>query len=131
MPAIATENILSPTGKIWLPNLQCIEESLEDNSDVIKEHFTVRLISDAKENPLFAATENVTEELLRCPDNLTNETQMKPLLSHSSRPFYVLELKERLVKEESEYVTDAESAVLGNPSLLTPTKKRKARALKG
>ena len=131
MPAIATESILSPGGKIWLPNLQCIEESLEENSDSIKEHFTVRLISDAKENPLYAATERVTEELLRCPDNLTNETQMKPLFSHSSSPFYVLELRAKLAKDDSEYVTDTESAVLGTSSLRTPTKKRKARSLKG
>ncbi len=127
MPAIATESILSPGGKIWLPNLQCIEESLEEHSDSIKEHFTIRLVSNAKENPLFAATEQVTEELLRCPDNLTNETQMKPLLSHSSSPFYVLELKVK----DSEYVTDTDTAVLGTSPLRTPTKKRKARSLKG
>ena len=34
--------------------------------------------------------QGVTTELLRCPDKLTNETQMRPLLNHSKTPFIVL-----------------------------------------
>lgn len=45
---------------------------------------------DPKLNPLYAATEKVEIELLMCPDALTNETQLRPLLNFSDSPFYVL-----------------------------------------
>ena len=123
LPAMILEKHLSTKGKIWLPNLQCIEESLTEFKEEIVKYYDIKLIADAMENPLYAASENCERELLLCPDNLTNETQMKPLLSHSSHPFYVLEPK----KAESGYWTDPESAVIGSTSLQTPTKKRKTR----
>ncbi|RYH23644.1 hypothetical protein EON65_17650 [archaeon] len=43
-------------------------------------------------NPLYKATELVERELLTCPDKLTNETQLRPLLALSAYPFYVLEV---------------------------------------
>lgn len=45
------------------------------------------------ENPLYRATEKVEKELLMCPDALTNETQLRPLLNFSNEPFCVLELR--------------------------------------
>ena len=48
---------------------------------------------DFGENPLYRATELVESELLRCPDKLTNETQMRPLMQFSDTPFYCLTLK--------------------------------------
>lgn len=46
-------------------------------------------------NPLFGATERAEEDLLLCPDLITNETQVVPILEHSKSGelFYVLELK--------------------------------------
>jgi hypothetical protein len=43
-------------------------------------------------NPLYKVTNDSTieKELLRCPDILTNTTQLKPLLNFSSHPFYQL-----------------------------------------
>ena len=43
-------------------------------------------------NPLYAATEYVEEELDRCPDSLTNITQIKPLVDFSETPFCSLEV---------------------------------------
>ncbi len=53
------------------------------------------------ENPLYLATENVEKELLMCPDALTNETQLRPLLNFSAQPFCVLELRASFLKQPS------------------------------
>ena len=82
-----------PGGKIWLPNLDCIQEQLDDNKAILSKYFDIKLVQDCKMNPLYLATEDVEKELLTCPDTLTNETQIRPLLEHSDRPFYVLEVK--------------------------------------
>eukprot|EP01039_Chlorochromonas_danica_P000646 gene646-701_t len=93
LPALLQEDFLTSDGKIWLPNLQCITESLSDAHDILMKHFKIRLASsaDMHANPLYSATNLVERELLSCPDALTNETQMRPLLEHSIYPFYVLE----------------------------------------
>jgi hypothetical protein len=59
---------------------------------VIGKHYAVRLVSknDVMENPLYAATSRVREQLLECPEAYTNETQLKPLLAFSDTPFLVL-----------------------------------------
>ena len=44
-------------------------------------------------NPLYLATEGVEEALLLCPDALTNDTQLRPLLHYSEYPFYRLQLR--------------------------------------
>lgn len=46
-------------------------------------------------NPLYAATEKAEEDLLLCPDLITNATQVVPLNSHAGANglFYVLELR--------------------------------------
>jgi hypothetical protein len=46
-------------------------------------------------NPLYAATENAEEDLLLCPDLITNKTQILPIQQHakSDALFYVLELR--------------------------------------
>lgn len=93
IPEIARQCILKEGGRIWLPNLNCIKESLEYFIDVITEYYDVDLVSDPKMNPLYLATEDVTDELKKCPDLLTNETQLKPILDHSDMPFYCLTLR--------------------------------------
>lgn len=125
------EGLLSKSGKVWLPNLKCIEESLEDFNSVISEYFDVSLISDSKENPLFLATEDVEEQLLLCPDNLTNKTQIKPLLANSSQPFYVLTLKEK--RDLPTTPQRSKRIIIDNPvvdtisdyHIVTPTKRRR------
>lgn len=72
--------------------MDCIQEQLDDKKSLLAPYFDIKLVKES-ENPLYAATDNVEEELLRCPDILTNETQIRPLLDFSDRPFYVLEVK--------------------------------------
>ena len=90
IPQMATE-LLSPSGKLWLPNLAFVAESIELNRTQIEKHYTVYKIPDPMLNPLYVATENANEELLLCPDNVFNENQMPHLYVHSQFPFYALE----------------------------------------
>jgi len=130
--------LLSKNGKVWLPNLKCIEESLEDFNVIITEYFDISLVSDALENPLFLATENVEKQLLLCPDNLTNKTQIKPLLANSSKPFYVLTLKKNRNQPSTPQRGSKKRSVIDNPvvggnveyHLVTPTKKRRQTVAK-
>jgi len=94
IPAFVQENILTTGGKLWLPHLDCITKEIEEYSEIIQAYYQVTLVDNCQENPLYVATEHVNEELLRCPDNLTNETQMQPLYNHSKYPFVCLTVKD-------------------------------------
>lgn len=93
-PLFALSGILAKGGKIWLPNLDCIQKSIHDFKETLDQYYHIRLEQNPRNNPLFLATEDVEQELLRCPDSLTNETQMRPLFKFSNSPFYCLEVKD-------------------------------------
>jgi hypothetical protein len=88
---------------VWLPNLQCIEESIESFRPHLEPYFTIRKEKNAMLNPLYAATENAEEDLLLCPDLITNKTQVLPILQHAkSDPlFYVLELRAEFLPDRT------------------------------
>jgi hypothetical protein len=81
-------------GKLWLPNLDCVLDSIDDFHNEISKYYSWETVENPHENPLYAASETVTEELLRCPDMLTNATQILPLLVNNSAPFLVLTRRE-------------------------------------
>ena len=85
-PAIAS-NFLTPGGKLWLPSLQNVTDAIELNLERIATLFAVQKFSNPMQNPLYAASENCTEELLRCSVPFTNENQIIPLFSASQFPF--------------------------------------------
>ena len=87
---LAENDLLKKGGKLWLPNLDCVQCSLGDYKEEIEKYYTIEAVEDPNMNPLYAATENVETELLRCPDSLTNETQLRPLLIYSTTPFLLL-----------------------------------------
>ena len=62
-PTLAQSGYLAKGCKIWLPALQCIEESLGDFQAELAPYYIVRKESNAKCNPLYLATEDVEEEL--------------------------------------------------------------------
>lgn len=93
LPTFVRHNLLTKDGEIWLPNLQCVKELIDDFSDVLHSYFHIELREDPMENPLYRATEEITDVLMRCPDTLTNETQIRPLNAFSKTPFYCLKRK--------------------------------------
>ena len=90
IPRLAEDDVICRGGNIWLPNLQCVQDSVNKNKHILDKYYTVRMVSQPNSNPLFMATETVEDKLLLCPDKLTNDTQMRPLLEHSNTPFLVL-----------------------------------------
>jgi hypothetical protein len=74
--------------------LDCVQCSIDDFHNEISKYYSWETVENPHENPLYAATETVTDELLRCPDMLTNATQILPLLVNSSAPFLVLTRRE-------------------------------------
>jgi len=79
---------------LWLPNLDCITKEIEEYSEIIQAYYKVELVEECDQNPLYRATDDVTEELLRCPDNLTNANQIQPLYNHSKYPFVRLTVRD-------------------------------------
>lgn len=94
MPQLAEQNIIKKGGKLWLPNLDCVCNSINDYHNEISKYYTWEAIENPSDNPFYAATEKVTEQLLRCPDMVTNATQILPLLINNSYPFLVLTRRE-------------------------------------
>jgi len=101
--AIGT-NLLSPSGKLWLPSLENVTAGINLNQTRIKSFFAVHEVADPMKHPLYVATENATTELLRCPDKLTNQNQFPHLLVDLKFPFYALELTRS--KESMDYECD-------------------------
>lgn len=91
---LAENDLLKIGGQIWLPNLECVEDSINEFRAEIGKYYTIEAVGNPHLNPLYAATETVEQELLRCPDSLTNETQLRPLLSYSNTPFLMLTRRE-------------------------------------
>jgi hypothetical protein len=96
LPMLAREKLLSVGGKIWLPNLQCIRESIGRYRTTIDQYYIVHDISDPMQNPLYyVATENAYDELMRIPEGgLTNASQLQPILDQATFPFLALVLKD-------------------------------------
>ncbi len=70
--------------------LENVRYSIELNRILIESVFIIQQITNPLLNPLYAATENCTQELLRCPDTRINENQIAPLICNSQFPFYAL-----------------------------------------
>ncbi len=94
LPAFATEGFMAPGGRIWLPHLECVQTSIDQHRELLLEHFDIHLVHDCSANPLYLATDRVEAALASCPDLLTNQTQIVPLLHFSDTPFLVLQVKQ-------------------------------------
>eukprot|EP01038_Epipyxis_sp_PR26KG_P005631 gene5631-7777_t len=108
IPTIAKDGLLSTSGRIWLPNLNCIKEMLDDNSALLSKYYSWKEVKNPLKNPLFMATnsKDIEHKLLLCPDALTNITQIKPLLWESQFPFIVMEVKKNLEEQASTSTSD-------------------------
>ena len=98
LPELAKKQVLLIGGKIWLPNLQCIRESIDRFRKIIDKYYTVHPVADPKQNPLFVATENAYDELIRCPQSPTNKLQLE--LQDPTFPFFALVLNEPNASDE-------------------------------
>jgi hypothetical protein len=85
LPALTS--LLSPSGSIWLPYNLVVHDMIANFAHLLQNHFTSHLIHNPFDSLLFLATQRVQQQLERCPDNITNATQL-PHLLHT--PFLVL-----------------------------------------
>jgi len=121
LPQFAIDNVLKKDGEIWLPNLECVRELMESFADVLVPYYTWDLVCEPKMNPLYLATEAIEEDLMRCPDVLTNETQIRPLWAYSKTPFFRLKRREVLVRSAPStpsshgHLTDRETDIESSP----------------
>jgi hypothetical protein len=76
IPMLLRENILKKGGKLILPNLDYVQESLNILKKEIGDCYSWHFITSPEENPLYKATNTCSEALMTCPDMLTNETQL-------------------------------------------------------
>jgi hypothetical protein len=98
IPQMAIQGMLSKGGRFILPYLNNVAEHLDEFQDeFISPYYTISFITNPNENPLYLATGSVTDELMRTPDVLTNETQLAPLLKHSTTPFVVLTIRDEFL----------------------------------
>jgi len=94
LPLYAQE-FLNIDGKVWLPNVRDVEAQVINESQVLK-YFSIKYVQDPMENPLYRCTEDVTDELLKCPDKLVNENQTPT----NAQPFILLERREHSLSDE-------------------------------
>lgn len=120
IPRLAEDELIRRGGQFWLPNLECVTQALREFRDTIEILYEVEFVREVGRNPLYAATELVEVELLRCPDKLTNGTQLRSLLEFSDTPFIVL-TRRQVPLEVVPPLVDAEGS-------RTP-KKRKSRSV--
>lgn len=124
LPLLASEGLLLPGGTIWLPNLPCISGPLDDMYSFLSTMYAISVPQDYQSgNPLYEATDHVEDELKRCPDILTNETQVRTLLTYSDRPFICLTLRSDWWKNFS--ATNSISSIRSSASSLTSTPVKK------
>jgi hypothetical protein len=81
---------------LWLPNNSYVHEMILKHSNLLSEYYTWSAIPNPSLNPLYAATDLCVDELLLCPDNLTNETQISYLMTSPGGPFLCFQPKQHL-----------------------------------
>lgn len=91
LPLMKEVGILHPHGKVWLPWLECVDESLCEFRGKLAASYDWKLVSDPWENPLFVATNDADPTLATAPDTLINSNQLQYLLDYSDTPFCVMD----------------------------------------
>jgi hypothetical protein len=119
LPLIAEEKLLSPNGTLWLPHVDHVDQMLREYRDLLSDHYDWCLVDNPCSNPLYEATEKVTLELERCPDNMTNVTQLRPLCQLEGGPFYEFRLKRRISTLASPNVSPKQAAFRSANSPMT------------
>ena len=76
---LGERNIINVGGCIWLPNNDYVNKMITLHEPELIEHFEVVEVESARRCPLFKATDQALDQLMLCPDNMTNETQGKYL----------------------------------------------------
>jgi hypothetical protein len=129
LPTLVEWGILKPGGSLWLPHVSHTEEMVSEFSQFLANKYDWELVSDPMLNPLYSATERVTDLLIEASPKaiLTNATQLPYLLQQSKEPFYKFTAK---ILESTPQSTPSKKRPQMSPKTATSsTKKRKASAV--
>jgi len=92
LPFFASNGFLNQGGMIILPYLEHVKDALQESEHEWGPLFAWSFMSDPMDHPLYVATSLAHEQLLLCPDLITNETQLPHLTRVTNTPFIVLYL---------------------------------------
>jgi len=107
IPGFVQNKLLKMTGALWLPNMSYVDEMITRHSKTIGEYFTWSFIMKPTDNPLYQATNNVTDKLMECPDILTNDNQVRSVNSIGVPipPFICLKPKQKFKQRKKDQAT--------------------------
>lgn len=91
----AQERMLRKYGIIWIPNMSYTNKCINDAKAILSQYYTISYIhrdSLLNLNPLYCATEFVSDLLRQTPHAVTNENQMVSYLNYSDHPFIALQV---------------------------------------
>jgi hypothetical protein len=88
LPIMASKGAIPLDGEVWLPHIACIENRLKRLKELLQPWFTVNMVANPMENPLYRATQTVATELVEDGNPFTNATALRSLPTDS--PFIVL-----------------------------------------
>jgi hypothetical protein len=90
LTGLVNDNMLRVTGEIWIPNIGRCGEYLEQYASSLKQYYQVELVTNPMLNPLYAATDDITDDLVELADMCTNNNGTGDLAGASGGPFYRL-----------------------------------------
>ena len=90
LPILVEMNIIRSGGEVWLPHVSHTAHMVHEHSKLLEETYTWELVKDPSQNPLYKATEQVVNALIKASPVaiLTNDTQLPYLLQVTDEPFY-------------------------------------------
>ena len=88
LPGLVKENMICKGADVFLPHLEFTHNEVERKRTFLENYFVITYVKDRMLSPLYAATEQVTAQLLEFKHNpLTNCDQMKWIDEFSSLPW--------------------------------------------
>lgn len=81
------------TDDVWLPHVSHVHEMMDQHFELLDSYYEISYESNPDANELYSATSNVTDLLEKCPDTITNATQLPHLLNFSDAPFVHLQVR--------------------------------------
>lgn len=83
--------LMDDNGEIWIPCNGTVDTMIEASRGALERVYLIEYVADPRANPLYLATDDVRDLLMRYPDKLVNENQIATL--NTNTPFIVLKTK--------------------------------------
>lgn len=91
----AVERTMQKNGIIWIPHMAYTNGCINEAKSILTRYFAINFVHKdniLEYNPLYNATDFVTDLLSQATHAVTNENQILPLLEYSAYPFIALQV---------------------------------------